>query len=93
MSAAPGSILAMLTVKAKMTLDFEAAYAVTNAATNARKEIQIRELFDESATLYYQRLNRLIDDPAAEAYAPLLMRRLRRMRERRQAARSARRTG
>lgn len=82
----------MLTVKQTMTLDFEAAHATTaTAAANARKEIQIRELFTESAAVYYQRLNRLLDNPDALAYAPLLVHRLRRVRDARRAARSARR--
>ena len=92
MSAVAVRLSGMLRVKDKMTLNFEAAHAVSgNARANATKEVLIRELFDESATLYYQRLGRLIDDPEALVYAPMLVRRLRRMREKRQAARSARR--
>ena len=84
----------MLTVKQKMTLDFEAAHAVaTSAAANATKEVRIRDSSTKSATLYYQRLQRLLDDPEALAYAPMLVRRLRRVREARQAARSTRHTG
>src|SRR5699024_9625599 len=55
------------------------------------KETAIRELFDMSATRYYQVLNTLIDDPAALAAEPLLVKRLRRMRSSRQRERSARR--
>ena len=36
------------------------------------KESAIRELFDMSATRYYQVLNSLIDDPAALAHDPML---------------------
>src|SRR5690625_5883934 len=43
------------------------------------KETAIRELFDMSATRYYQVLNTLIDDPAALAAEPLLVKRLRRI--------------
>lgn len=57
------------------------------------KEQAIRELFDMSATRYYQVLNALIDDPAALAHDPMLVKRLRRMRSSRQRARTARRLG
>ena len=57
------------------------------------KEQAIRELFDMSATRYYQVLNALIDRPEALVEDPLLVRRLRRMRAERQRARSARRLG
>ena len=57
------------------------------------KEQSIRELFDMSATRYYQALNTLIDSSAALAHDPLLVKRLRRMRSSRQKARTARRLG
>ena len=57
------------------------------------KEQAIRELFDMSATRYYQVLNALIDRPEALAYDPMLVKRLRRLRASRQRARSARRFG
>ncbi|GHS90186.1 hypothetical protein AGMMS50218_17800 [Actinomycetota bacterium] len=57
------------------------------------KEQAVRELFDMSATRYYQVLNALIDSPAALAQDPMLVKRLRRMRATRQRARTARRTG
>jgi hypothetical protein len=57
------------------------------------KEQAIRELFDMSATRYYQVLNALIDSPAALAHDPMLVKRLRRMRSSRQRARTARRLG
>ncbi len=57
------------------------------------KEQAIRELFDMSATRYYQVLNALIDEPSALAYDPMLVKRLRRLRASRQRARSARRLG
>jgi hypothetical protein len=57
------------------------------------KEQAIRELFDMSATRYYQVLNLLIDRPEALAHDPMLVKRLRRMRAARQRARSARRLG
>ena len=55
------------------------------------KEQAIRELFDMSATRYYQVLNALIDTPAALAFDPMLVKRLRRLRSSRQRARTARR--
>jgi hypothetical protein len=57
------------------------------------KEQAIRELFDMSATRYYQVLNALIDNPAALEADPMLIKRLRRLRSSRQRARSARRLG
>lgn len=57
------------------------------------KEQAVRELFDMSATRYYQVLNALIDEPAALAYDPMLVKRLRRMRSSRQRVRTARRLG
>src|SRR5256885_10616969 len=57
------------------------------------KEQAIRELFDMSATRYYQVLNAIIDKPAALAVDPLLVKRLRRLRSTRQRTRAARRLG
>lgn len=57
------------------------------------KEQAIKDLFDMSATRYYQILNGLIDSPAALQSDPMLVKRLRRMRASRQRARSARRLG
>ncbi|HET7660856.1 MAG TPA: DUF3263 domain-containing protein, partial [Oryzihumus sp.] len=48
------------------------------------KEQAIRELFDMSATRYYQVLNALIDSPAALEADPMLIKRLRRLRASRQ---------
>lgn len=55
------------------------------------KETAVRERFDMSSTRYYQVLNALIDQPAALEADPMLVRRLRRLRDARQAQRSARR--
>jgi hypothetical protein len=57
------------------------------------KEQAVRDKFGMSATRYYQTLNALIDDPAALAHDPLLVKRLRRLREARQRSRSAKRLG
>lgn len=55
------------------------------------KEEAIRELFDMSATRYYQVINSLIDTPEAMEHDPMLVKRLRRMRASRQQARTANR--
>lgn len=55
------------------------------------KEQAVRELFDLSATQYYQVLNTLLDSPAALAAEPMLVKRLRRMRSSRQRERTQRR--
>ena len=57
------------------------------------KEQAIRDLFGVSATRYYQTLNHLLDDPAALAYDPVLVKRLRRLRTGRQRARLKKRLG
>lgn len=58
---------------------------------HAGKVQEIRERFDMSAVRYYQQLNALLDRPEALAYDPLLVKRLRRLREGRQKSRSAQR--
>lgn len=55
------------------------------------KEQAVREAFDLSPTRYYQLLNRVIDDEAALAHDPMLVKRLRRLRAQRQRQRAARR--
>ncbi|MFC8799109.1 DUF3263 domain-containing protein [Promicromonospora sp. NPDC057138] len=55
------------------------------------KEEAARELFDLTATRYYQVLSSLIDSPAALEHDPMLVTRLRRVRSARQRGRSARR--
>ena len=56
------------------------------------KEAVVREQLDESMTTYAMRLNQLIDQPAVLAADPVLVRRLQRLREQRQAARGLRPT-
>ena len=51
------------------------------------KETAIKELFDLTAPRYYQLLNDLIDREDALLAAPMLVKRLRRLREARMAAR------
>jgi Protein of unknown function (DUF3263) len=77
----------MLDETARRTLDLEAGwwrYAGT-------KDAAIRECFDEGPAAYHRRLGRLLDEPAALAHAPVLVRRLRRQRARRLDSRSDRR--
>jgi hypothetical protein len=52
------------------------------------KDSAIRELFSLSAKQYYELLNDLIDRPDALAASPLLIKRLRRLREARVSSRS-----
>lgn len=53
------------------------------------KEQAVRDSFGMPATRYYQVLNALIDRPAALAYDPMLVKRLRRLRSARHGPRSA----
>lgn len=57
------------------------------------KERAIHELFDMSATRYYQLLNGLLDKQEAMRVDPMLIKRLRRQRSTRARARTARRLG
>lgn len=67
-------------------LDFESGFWKYAGA----KEQAIRDLFDVSATRYYQQLNALIDRPEALAYAPLTVKRLLRLRAKRARSRARR---
>jgi hypothetical protein len=80
---------AMLSDRDREILEFERQWWRYAGA----KEQAIRELFDMSATRYYQIVNNLIDTPEALAFDPMLVKRMRRMRATRQRARSARRLG
>jgi hypothetical protein len=64
-------------------LDFERSWW-TEAGP---KDTAIRDRFELSGTRYYQLLTELLDEPDALEYDPLLVRRLRRVRERRRRAR------
>lgn len=57
------------------------------------KEQAIKELFEMSPTRYYQVLNALLNSEEALAEDPMLVKRLRRMRDQRQRSRIARRLG
>ena len=72
----------------KAILDFERSWW----RLPGPKEVAIRERFDLSATRYYELLSSLLESPAALEYDPLVVRRLRRLRDRRRRARFEGRT-
>jgi hypothetical protein len=85
-SAAGG---AGLEERERRILDFEReSWKLTVA-----KERAIRERFGLSATRYHQLLRRVLERPEALAYDPMLVRRLRRVREARRRRRVADRLG
>lgn len=57
------------------------------------KESAIKEIFDLTPTRYYQILNDILDRREALEFDPMLVKRLRRLRDSRQRARSAKRLG
>ncbi len=75
--------------RARDVLDFERDWWKATVP----KERAIRERFGISAARYHQVLNVLLDRPDALAYDPMLVRRLRRVREARRRKRYARRLG
>jgi hypothetical protein len=76
-----------LSERDRAILDFERQWWKYAGA----KEQAIRDTIGMPATRYYQVLNALIDRPAALAYDPMLVKRLRRLRSARHGARSAER--
>jgi hypothetical protein len=70
-------------------LDFERTWWKTSSP----KDGAVRERFGLSPTRYYQLLNELLDRPEALEYDPMLVHRLRRLREARRRKRFARRLG
>ncbi len=76
----------MLTERDKAVLDFEGSWWLYPQP----KDQAIREYVDMSATRYYQALRRLLDDELALGYAPLTIRRLRKLRDERLARVAAR---
>ena len=82
-----GTGLTQLSERDQAILGFERQWWKYSGA----KEAAIRELFDMSSTRYYQLINTLIDTPEALEFDPMLVKRLRRMRSSRQAARTANR--
>ncbi len=88
-SSRPDATSEALSDRDRQILEFERQWWKYAGA----KEQAIRDLFDMSATRYYQIVNALIDSPEALAFDPMLVKRLRRMRAARQRSRSARRLG
>jgi hypothetical protein len=72
-----------LSERDRAILDFERSWW-TEAGP---KETAIKARFDLSPTRYYQLLGTLLDSADAVTYDPLVVRRLRRMRDRRRRAR------
>jgi hypothetical protein len=70
-------------------LDFEAAWWRSRFA----KAAAVRERFGMTLTRYHQQLDRALDRPEALEYDPMLVQRLRRLRETRRRTRFARRLG
>jgi hypothetical protein len=85
----PGDEVGALSQRDRDVLEFERQWWKYAGA----KEQAVRDLFDMSATRYYQVLNSLLDRPEAMAFDPMLVKRLRRLRSARQRTRSARRLG
>ena len=77
--------LATLDERSRTVLDFERE----SWKLEVTKERAIRERFGFSPARYHQLLHRVIDRPEALAYDPMLVRRLRRVREARRRARTA----
>ncbi len=73
-----------LTDRDRAILDFERSWWTESGP----KEVAIRERFELSGARYYQILNELLESDEAYAYDPLVVRRLRRLRDRRRRARS-----
>lgn len=72
-----------LTERDKAILEFERCWWTLGGP----KEALILERFELSAGRYYQILNELLESDVAHEYDPLVVRRLRRLRDRRRRAR------
>jgi hypothetical protein len=84
-----GSSARELTDRDRAILEFERQWWKYAGA----KESAIKELFDLTPPRYYQLLNDIIDRDSALEFDAMLVKRLRRLRDSRQRARSARRLG
>lgn len=78
--------MAGLTDDDRRVLDF----AALTWKHDGNRDMAIRDEFGTNATNYMQRLNALLDRPEAMAYAPVTVKRLRRLRDKRRHARSIR---
>lgn len=72
-----------LTERQRAMLDLERTWWTLDA----QRDAAIRERFACSPETYYRELNELLDDADALEYDPLVVRRLRRLRDRRRRAR------
>lgn len=72
-----------LTDRDRAIIEFERTWW----SEDASKESVIRERFELSTTRYYELLGELIDSDEAYEFDPLVIRRLRRLRDRRRRAR------
>ena len=88
-SASPDYLGPELDERTRGILEFERSWWQQGGS----KERRIRERFDLSPTRYHQLLIRAIELPEALAYDPMLVRRLRRLRDSRRRTRVARRLG
>jgi hypothetical protein len=73
-----------LTERDRAILDFERSWW----SESGPKELAIRERFELSTTRYYEILGELLDSPEAIEHDPLVVRRLRRLRDRRRRERT-----
>jgi len=73
-----------LTERERAILDLESSWWTESGP----KETVIAERLELSTTRYYELLGELIERPEAEAYDPLVVKRLRRMRDRRRRSRT-----
>lgn len=78
-----------LSARERAVLDFEGSWWLAEGS----KAAAIAERLGLSASRYYEVLAGLVDSPDAGAYAPLVVRRLRRTRDRRRTASERRREG
>ncbi|MDA8439936.1 MAG: DUF3263 domain-containing protein [Propionibacterium sp.] len=85
MSTAPHESVDGLSERDAAILEFERTWY----RLAGPRDQEIRERFAMSTTRYFQVLNALIDTPEALQHDPLLVKRLRRLRESRQRTRSA----
>jgi hypothetical protein len=72
-----------LTDQERAVLDFERSWWTADGV----KEVLIEQRLGLTASRYYRQLNELLDRPDALEHDPLVVRRLRRLRERRRRAR------
>lgn len=77
------AVAVALTDHEQAVLDFERSWWTDDGV----KEVLIEERLGLTATRYYQVLNELLDRPDALAHDPMVVRRLRRLRDRKRRAR------